>query len=246
MVNLFFRCVGEPLNHILPPRYAHNGHPRDFPDPPLQISIVRSYQIYLMLHHAIHQTIISIRAAMIAPKPLPALIAGDPQRDAVLGPQLFELGHDAVGDDGGALGVQAVHHRGEKLKLMPHRVRQEIGIDEHGVGWDQGGVVLKEEGGGYLWTRRCYMEKYDWRVKGEVSYISRTISELAAFRLASVSPLFWFFFLQENDRDGEWVSFGLGICARGERFERLKTHNRASRWPIILLTFFGHLAKPTS
>lgn len=198
MVILFFRSVREPLNHILPPRHTHDRHARDFPDPPLQIAIVGGYQIHFMLHHAVHQTIIGIRAAMIASKPLPALIAGDPQRDAVLGPQLLELGHDAVGDDGRALGIQAVHHCGEKLQLVPHRVREEIGIDEHGVGGIR--AVL-------CWKKReedtCGLEDVIWEGDGwglgEVPYISRTISEPAAFRLASVSPLFWFFFLRENE-----------------------------------------------
>ena len=41
---------------------------------------------------------------MIARQPLPALVAGDAQGEAVLGAELLELGHDAGGEDGDADG----------------------------------------------------------------------------------------------------------------------------------------------
>lgn len=87
---------------------------------------------------------------MIAFQPLPSLVPRDPQRDPVFLPQLLQLGHHAVRDHGDAFRVQAVHHRGQHLELVLHGVREEIGVDEHGVGRDQGGVVLVEERGGDL------------------------------------------------------------------------------------------------
>lgn len=82
---------------------------------------------------------------MVALQSLPALVAGDAQGDAVLGAELLELGHDARGDDGVALGVQAVHHGLEERQLPLHRVRQEVGVDEDAVRGDEGLVVLEEE-----------------------------------------------------------------------------------------------------
>ena len=103
-----------------------------------------------MLHHPIHEAIIRIDPLVIAFQPLPALVPRDPQRDPVFLPQFLQLGHDAVGDDGDAFRVQAVHHGAQQLELVLHRVAEEIGVDEDGVGRDEGGVVLVEEGGGYL------------------------------------------------------------------------------------------------
>ena len=88
---------------------------------------------------------------MIALQPLPALVPRDPQRDPVLLPQLLQLGHDAVGDDGDAFRVQAVHHRAQQLQLVLHRVAEEVGVDEDRIRRDEGRVVLVEERGGYLW-----------------------------------------------------------------------------------------------
>ena len=89
---------------------------------------------------------------MIAAKPLPALVTGNLERDAVLGAQLLKLSHDAIGDDGRAFRVQAVHHRRQHLEFFLDGVGEEIGVDEDGVGRDEGGVVLEEEGGGDLGT----------------------------------------------------------------------------------------------
>jgi len=46
--------------------------------------------------------------------------------------------------------IQAIHHAGQQLELALDSVREEVGIDEDIVGWDEGGVVLEEEGGGDL------------------------------------------------------------------------------------------------
>lgn len=46
---------------------------------------------------------------MCAGGAFPALVAGNLEGDAVLGTQLLQLGHDAVGEDGAASGIEAVH-----------------------------------------------------------------------------------------------------------------------------------------
>ena len=54
--------------------------------------------------------------------------------DPVLGPQLLQLGHDAVGDVGDALGVEAVHHGLHHVQLVLHAEVDEVGVDENVVG----------------------------------------------------------------------------------------------------------------
>ena len=56
----------------------------------------------------------------------------------------------AAGDDGCRLGVQAVHHGGLHVQLAADGVRDEVCVDEDGVGRDEGCFVLEEEGGGNL------------------------------------------------------------------------------------------------
>lgn len=87
---------------------------------------------------------------MVALEALPALVAGDAEGDAVLGPQLLELGHDAAGDDGVALGEEAVHHGLEERQLALDGVREEVGVDEDAVGRHERLVVLEEERRGEL------------------------------------------------------------------------------------------------
>merc|ERR1711939_1035228 len=74
---LLLRRIRQPLNHILPPRHTHNRHARHFPQPSLQIPIVRPNQVHPLLHNPIHNTIVRIRPLMIALESLPALVARD-------------------------------------------------------------------------------------------------------------------------------------------------------------------------
>lgn len=87
---------------------------------------------------------------MIAPQPLPPLVSRDAQCDPVFRAELFQLRHDAIGDDGDTFGVEAVHHCLEQLELVLDGVGEEVRVDEDGVGRDEGGVVLEEEGRGDL------------------------------------------------------------------------------------------------
>ena len=66
-------------------------------------------------------------------------------------PELFKLGHDAVGDAGGALGVQAVHHALDEIDFVPDGEVDKVCIDEDAIGWSELCVVLEEQGG------RCFI-----------------------------------------------------------------------------------------
>ena len=59
------------------------------------------------------------------------------ERDPVLGAELLELCHDAVGDVGDALGVEAVHHGLHHVQLVLHAEVDKVGVDEHVVGLQQ-------------------------------------------------------------------------------------------------------------
>lgn len=152
--DLLLRRIWQPLDDILPPRDTHNRHTRNLPDPPLQIAIVRRNNVDLILHDAIDDAVIGIDALVVALQALPALVAGDAQRDAVLRAQLLELGHDARRDDRDALRVEGVHHGLEEGQLALDGVGEEVGVDEDGVGRHESRVVLEEEGGGDLGTGR--------------------------------------------------------------------------------------------
>jgi hypothetical protein len=149
------RYIRQPLNYILSLGDAHNRHTRNLPDPPLQIPIIRRHQIDSMFLHAIHNTVVCIRALVVALEPLPALVARDAQRNAVLGPEFLKLGHDARGDDGRGFGVQQVHERLVQLEFAVHRMREEVGVDEDGVGRAESRVGLEEERRGDLGAGRC-------------------------------------------------------------------------------------------
>lgn len=105
-----------------------------------------------MLHDPVHNTVIRIRALVIALQSFPPLIPGDSQRNAVLGTQFFQLGHDAGCDDWRGFGVQEVHEGFVELEFGLNGVREEIGVDEDGIGRAEGGVGLEEERGGDLGT----------------------------------------------------------------------------------------------
>ena len=156
-----------------------------------------------MLLHAIHNTVVRIRALVLALEPLPALVARYAQRDAVFWTEFLELRHYAGGYYGCGFGVEKVHERFVELQLGVHGVREEVCVYEDGVGGAEGGVGLEEEGGGDLgagWG-------VSWREDGGAgrcalaivsgAYISRFALFSSSFFFASSSPAIWFFLLEQ-------------------------------------------------
>jgi hypothetical protein len=113
-----------------------------------------------MFLHPIDYTVVRIRALVIALEPFPALITRDAKRNAVFRTELFQLGHDARGDDGCGFGVEQVHERFVEFKFAAHRVREEVCVDEDRVRGPEGRVGLEEECRGDLGAR----EVLDWCV----------------------------------------------------------------------------------
>lgn len=81
-----------------------------------------------MLHYPVDYAVIGVGALVVARAPLKPLVTGDLESEAVLGSELLQLGHHAVGDDGRAGRVETVHHGLDQGKLGADCVREEIGI----------------------------------------------------------------------------------------------------------------------
>lgn len=78
---------------------------------------------------SVNNAVISIDTFMSTLQAFPSLISCDPQSNPIFGTQLFEFGHNAIGDDWNAFGIETVHHCRKHVKLLLDRVRQKIGIN---------------------------------------------------------------------------------------------------------------------
>lgn len=153
-----------------------------------------------MLQHPLDNTIVGIGALVIALEALPAFIPRDSERNAVLGPQFLQLGHDTGCDDGRGFCVQQVHERLVELEFAVDRVREEVGVYEDRVWGPEGGVGLEKERGGYLgageWIRSGgVVGGMGWDGMGRdgtgrdsEAYISRLADSSCFFLAASISP----------------------------------------------------------
>lgn len=87
---------------------------------------------------------------MVTGKPLKALITCQPQGHTEPRTGLLQLAHHTVSDAGAYLSVQGVHHSLDKVDLVADGHVDEICIHQDLIGWDEGGVVAKEERRGRL------------------------------------------------------------------------------------------------
>jgi hypothetical protein len=62
------------------------------------------------LPHPLADAVVGVGALVRAGEVVEARVLGDLEGHAVLLPELFQLGHHAVGDAGRALGEQTLHH----------------------------------------------------------------------------------------------------------------------------------------
>lgn len=126
----------------------------NLPNSSLEITIVCRHNIDTVLDDPINEAVIGICTLVIALDSLEARVFGNAQCQAVLLAQFLQLGNHAVGNDGRAFGVEAVHHGGDDFQLVLDGMGDKIGIDEHGVGGCQGGVILEEKRRRSLGSRR--------------------------------------------------------------------------------------------
>jgi hypothetical protein len=181
--------IGQPLNNIFAPRHTHDGHTGHLSDPPLKIPIVGGDDVNLVLLHTVNEAVIGIDTLVVALQTLPALVTGDAQRNAVFRTQLLEFGHDARCDDRDTLGVEGVHHGFEERQLALHRVREEIGIDQHRVGGHERRVVLEEEGRGDLRARITSSEERNDRRGGDNVHLAHDLALGGGFLLGLLFAL---------------------------------------------------------
>lgn len=100
-----------------------------------------------MLLDPLTDAVVCIGSFVGARKPFDSRVFGNLEGHPVLMPELFKLGHDAIGDAGGALGIQTVHHALDQVNLVSDGEVDKVGIDQNAVRWSQLRVVLEEQGG---------------------------------------------------------------------------------------------------
>merc|ERR1712154_600195 len=110
--------IRHPLDSVAALRDVHDGHAGNLANAPLKVLVAGGYDVALVLGDALHETVVGVRASVQTRQSLKARVLGDAQCDAVLGAQLLELGHHAVGQVRHALRVQAVHHRLDNVELV--------------------------------------------------------------------------------------------------------------------------------
>lgn len=151
---------GKPFDGVLALGDEHNWDTGDFADAALEVLIASGHDVALVLGDPVHQAIVGVGARVRALDPLEAGILGDAQGHPVLLAQLLQLRHHAVGDDGDALGQQAIHERGEHVQLVLNGGVDEVGVHQDPVWGPQAGVVGEEELGARFWPVRRTAQKW--------------------------------------------------------------------------------------
>jgi hypothetical protein len=77
------------------------------------------------------ETVVGVGATMRALERLEARIACDAQSDTIARTEPLELGHDALGEVRGALGVETIEQRLKDVELVLNGKVDEIGVDQN-------------------------------------------------------------------------------------------------------------------
>ena len=109
---------------------------------------------------------------------------------------------------------------------MLHGVREEVGVHEDGVGGDEGGVVLEEEGGGDLRAARLLGSWCGKRAFVDVHFADDFVAFSFAFAFYFALCLVLF--------PRSWHVRKSALDRQASVF--MDTHSRASPWPMTLLT----------
>lgn len=120
-------------------------HPRNLAQPATQLGIVGADQIDAMLHGPLYDTVIGVGTRVLAPESLVPFIPGRPESQAVSRAQLFQLGKNAVGDDGDALGQEQVHQAGFDVDFGADGMGEEVGVEQDLIGRFQAGIRVEEQ-----------------------------------------------------------------------------------------------------
>lgn len=82
-----------------------------------------------MLHHSLHDAVISICTLVLALESFVPFIPGRPKSQAVFRAQFFQFSKNAVGDDGSALREEQIHQAMFDVDFGADRVGKEVGVE---------------------------------------------------------------------------------------------------------------------
>ena len=102
--------LGQTFNAVFMIRDVHNRHAGYFPEPSLEVGVVRRDDVAAVLAAPLDDAIVCVRPLVHARKSHEPRILGDSERNAIFLTELFEFGDHAVRHARQAFRVQAVHH----------------------------------------------------------------------------------------------------------------------------------------
>ena len=118
-----------------------------------------------------------------------------PECHSVLGTELLQLGHHAVGDARNDLGIEAVHRGLDDLQLVLNGKVDKIGVQQDVVRRAQSAVVVEEHGGRHLRAvQRVYQRKHavsPGQVSRDGTRPGRETSSWRNRRTCAAPPLPW-------------------------------------------------------
>ena len=126
-------------------RYVHDWYTRNFTNTTFQVAITGGHDVAFVLHDSVNQTIVGIRAFMIARQTLEGRVLEQSQGYTILRAHLFQLADDTFRNAGDTFGVQAVHHPLGQIDFVTNGEVDKVSVDEHSIWRSQLSVVLEKE-----------------------------------------------------------------------------------------------------